>query len=79
MDNRIKMSRMIDAVIAFTFISLGALFLFENFFNLGIMRYAWPIFVLAPGAIMLFLALDEERGLSGMISLADQQGIKVEK
>ena len=49
MDNNIKMSRLIDAVIAFTLISVGGLFLVENFLNLGITRYIWPIFVLAPG------------------------------
>ena len=67
MDSNIKMSRMIDAVIAFTLISIGALILIDNFLHLGVSRYIWPIFVLAPGAVMLFLALDEDRNLLGMI------------
>ncbi len=51
---------------ALALIGLGVLFLFGGF-NLGaLMNFAWPFFIIVPGALLLFAALTGGRSLSGL-------------
>ncbi len=56
-DHRASIDNRGRTVVAILLIGLGILFLLEPVFNIDIGHYAWPLFIIVPGVVLLVTAL----------------------